>query len=128
MSSIKGKADLWRTGKNGASPGPRSRAPGGGDDFQAPAKYSRQFKGTDQHGNAYDKRGGGGMNAPSALDNQGVFANSIAGLAKGDKAFMPDPGTGRDGLDMYSIKSSAKETDFGMDMAKAPTKKYPGEF
>lgn len=128
MSSIKGKADLWRTGKDGAAPGKRSSAPGGGDNFQKPANFKTQYEGKDQHGKSYSAAGGGGMNAPSALDNQGVFANTIAGLAKGDKAFMPNPGPGRDGLDMYAIRSSRAEDDFGMDMGKAPNKKYPGEF
>lgn len=113
MSSLKGKANLWRTGPNGAAPGKRVKAPGGGDDFQAPANYRDQYKG-------HPRTGGGGMNAPSSLDNRGVFANSIAGLAVADKPFMPDPGDGKRGLDMFSVKSSAKETDFGMDMAKQP--------
>ena len=113
MSSVKGKADLWRSGKNGSSPGSRKRAPGGGDDFQATADYGKQFRGS-------PKVGGGGMNGPVALDNQGVFANSIAGLEMDAKPFLPDPGEGRSGLDMYSVKSSVSETDFGLDMAKAP--------
>jgi len=119
MSSIKGKADLWRTGKNGASPGKRQRTPGGGEDFQAPAKFSRQFDGG-------HKVGGGGMNSPSSLDNLGVFANSIAGLGVDDKPFLPSPGSGRSGLDMYSIGSKQSEDDFGLDMGKAPPKKDKG--
>ena len=121
MSSIKGKADLWRTGKDGAAPGKRERVPGGGEDFQAPARFSSQYKG-------HAKVGGGGMNAPSSLDNKGVFANSIAGLGISDKAFLPNPGSGRDGLDMYSVESRQSEDDFGLDMGKAPPKKHPGEF
>ena len=116
MSSIKGKADLWRTGKDGAKPGKREKIPGGGDDFQAPAHYRTQYKGD-------HKVGGGGMNSPSATDNQGVFANSIAGLGIMDKPFLPEPGDGRDGLDMYSVRSKQTEVDFGMDMGKAPPKK-----
>jgi hypothetical protein len=116
MASDKGKADLWRSGKNGASPGKRITAPGGGPDFQKRADFKAQYSGG-------HKVGGGGMNSPSSLDNKGVFANSIAGLAVGDKAFLPSPGDGRSGLDMYSIKSNAKEDNFGMDMGKAPMKK-----
>jgi hypothetical protein len=116
MSSIKGKADLWRTGKDGASPGKRVKAPGGGEDFQAPASSRTQYSGG-------HKVGGGGMNSPSALDNKGVFANSVAGLAISDKPFLPNPGEGRDGLDMYAIRSSQSEDDFGLDMGKAPPKK-----
>jgi hypothetical protein len=29
---------------------------------------------------------------------------------------------------MYAVKSNAKETDFGLDVGKAPPKKMPGEF
>jgi hypothetical protein len=111
--STRGKANLWRTGKDGASPGKRERAPGGGEDFQATANYKAQFSG-------HPKTGGGGANAPVALDNKEVFANSIAGLEMSAKPFMPDPGEGRSGLDMYSVKSSTNETAFGLDAAKAP--------
>jgi hypothetical protein len=121
MSSLKGKADLWRAGKNGASPGTREKLPGGGKDFQAPANFRGQYRGD-------HKIGGGGANSPSSADNLGVFANSIAGLSIKDKPFLPNPGSGRDGLDMYAVKSNAKETDFGLDVGKAPPKKMPGEF
>jgi hypothetical protein len=105
MSSLKGKADLFRTGKNGAgSPRVRNEIAGGGDDF---AKTSRVSQ-----GEKYRK------NPVSSVDNQGVFANSTAGLAKKDKAFLPNPGTGRDGLDMYSIKSGRNEEYYGLDMAR----------
>jgi hypothetical protein len=106
MSSIKGKADLWRSGKDGSSPGKRVSLPGGGDDFQARAKKSTQFK----------KGGYSGANGIAAADNKGVFANSIAGLAASDKPFMPDPGSGRDVLDMYSIPGKVEE--FGLGMAR----------
>ena len=121
MGSQQGKANLWREGKDGASPGKRESLPGGGKDFQAPAKFSTQYKGD-------HKVGGGGANSPSSADNKGVFANSIAGLEIKAKAFLPDPGNGRDGLDMYAIRSKVSEDDFGMDMGKAPPKKFPGEF
>ena len=111
--STRGKANLWRTGKDGAAPGKRVHSPGGGNDFQAKANYKAQFEGA-------PKVGGGGAHAVSSLDNKAVFANSIAGLARSDGPFMPDPGPGRDGLDMYSVPSSVKETDFGFDMAKQP--------
>ena len=111
--STKGKANLWRTGRDGASPGKRVRAPGGGTDFQAPANFRAQYEG-------HSKTGGGGANAPSSLDNKGVFANSIAGLGIQDKPFLPDPGEGRSGLDMFAVPSSTNETAFGLDMGKQP--------
>jgi hypothetical protein len=109
-NSIKGKADLWRFGKDGASPGKREKIPGGGEDFQATASFRNQYKG-------HPKTGGGGAHAPSSTDNQGVFANSIAGLEIDAKAFLPNPGKGRAGLDMYS---AGKSDEFGLDLAKEP--------
>lgn len=113
MANVQKGVNLWRTGKDGAAPGKRVKVPGGGSDFQAPANYRKQYEG-------HPKTGGGGANAPSALDNKGVFANSVAGLGVDDKPFLPNPGEGRSGLDMYAIRSSVKETDFGLDMAKQP--------
>ena len=61
-----------------------------------------------------------GMNQHASLDNHGVFANSTAGLAVEDKPFMPDPGKGRAGLDMYSNPS---KEEFGLHMSKEGPKK-----
>ena len=88
MSSIKGKADLNRSGKNGTA---------------KPVSLNR------------------GTNAPSSLDNTGVFANSTPGLAKGAACQSPSPGSGRAGLDMYCAKGGGGR--LGMDVAKAPPKK-----
>jgi len=113
-SSIKGEANLWREGKNGAGTAKRQTTPGGGDGFAETSKYSHQFKGG-------SKVGGGGANLHASVDNHSVFANSTAGLAVDDKPFMPDPGDGRAGLDMYSAKDSDKS--FGLHMAKEGPKK-----
>lgn len=103
MSSLKGKADLWRTGKKGQSPAPsKPEIPGGGEAFAGTSRFTR----------------GRYEDLPSSVDNQGVFANSVAGLAKNDKPFLPNPGNGRSGLDMYSIGSNRGESAFGLDMAK----------
>ena len=105
MGSNTGRANLWRTGPKGQGPTPsKPEIPGGGTKFAATSRMSS------------DK--GKYRDLPSSVDNQGVFANSVAGLAKDDKAFLPDPGTGRQGLDMYSIRSNTDETAFGLDMAK----------
>ena len=115
MSSIKGKADLWRTGKAGAGPDKSGKeVPGGSTDFAATSKFSN-YKAKLQ-------------NLPSSIDNQEVFANSTAGLAKDDKVFLPDPGEGRDGLDMYSIAGNDSKDGMGLDVARAPNKKFPGEY
>lgn len=111
-SSIKGEANLWREGKNGAGRVKRTTTPGGGDGFAETSKYSHQFKGA-------PKAGGGGANAPSSVDNHSVFANSTAGLARDDKPFMRNPGPGRDGLDMYSVPDNDK--GMGLHMAKEPS-------
>jgi hypothetical protein len=104
MSSDKGKANLWRTGKNGAGASSvKNEIAGGGDDF---AKTSRVAQ-----GEKYRK------NPVSSVDNQNVFANSTAGLSKKDKAFLPNPGTGRDGLDMYCQKGG-RDPYYGLDMAR----------
>ena len=104
MSSLKGKADLWRTGKKGQGPAPsKQEIPGGGEKFAATSRFGG---------------GAGYRDLPSSVDNQNVFANSVAGLAKDDKPFLPSPGSGRQGLDMYSIGSNPKEDAFGLDMSK----------
>ena len=108
MGSNQGKANLWRTGKDGKAPGTRKSLPGGGDDFAATASKSAQFK----------RGGASGANGIAAADNKGVFANSVAGLEASAAPFMPDPGSGRAALDMYSIPSSSGESAFGLDMAK----------
>ena len=113
-SSIKGEANLWREGKNGAGTAKRQTTPGGGDGFAETSKYSHQFKGG-------SKVGGGGANLHASVDNHSVFANSTAGLAVDEKSFMPDPGDGRAGLDMYSAKDNDKS--FGLHMAKEGPKK-----
>jgi hypothetical protein len=113
-SSIKGTANLWRTGKDGAGSVKRQKGDnGGGDKFQETSRLKTQFR-------SGSKVGGGGMNEHASLDNHGVFANSTAGLAVDDKPFMPNPGKGRSGLDMYSNRVSG---EFGMDMAKEGPKK-----
>jgi hypothetical protein len=109
--STKGKANLWREGKDGAGKVKRRTSPGGGDGFAETSKFEHQFDGE-------PKMGGGGAHAPSSLDNHSVFANSTAGLAVADKPFLPDPGSGRDGLDMYSARDD--ERDFGLHMSKEP--------
>jgi hypothetical protein len=84
MSSLKGKADLFRSGKNG------TKRP-------VPLKE----------------------NMPSSVDNKGVFANSTPGLAKGDSPASASPGSGRAGLDMFTMKGGGAFNS----ISKAPGKK-----
>lgn len=88
MSSLKGKADLNRSGKNGTA---------------KPVSLKRP------------------TNAPSSLDNVGVFANSTPGLTKSAACASPSPGDGRAGLDMFSARGGGGR--MGMDIGKAPPKK-----
>src|SRR5271170_2922317 len=94
-SSIKGVANLWRESKDGAGSVKRQKGNnGGGETFAETSSMRNQFR-------SGSKVGGGGANEHASLDNHGVFANSTAGLAVDDKPFMPDPGKGRAGLDMF---------------------------
>ena len=113
-SSIKGEANLWREGKNGAGSVKRQTPPGGGDKLAATSHMKHQFEGG-------SKTGGGGASLHASVDNHSVFANSTAGLAVDDKPFMPDPGMGRSGLDMYSTNKGGDA--FGLHMAKEGPKK-----
>jgi hypothetical protein len=106
--------NLWRTGKDGAGSVPRQKPPGGGEAFEKTSRKSAQFKGG-------STVGGGGANLHASLDNHSVFANSTAGLAVDDKPFMPDPGKGRAGLDMYSTPDNSES--FGLHMSKEGPRK-----
>src|SRR5208282_5760211 len=100
--------NLWREGKNGAGSVKRQKGNnGGGETFAETSSMRNQFR-------SGSKVGGGGANEHASLDNHSVFANSTAGLAVDDKPFMPDPGKGRDGLDMFSAR---EDSPFGLHMS-----------